>query len=285
MLLRQFAMMIQGLFHFCQQVWKTIFHSRRQYQKVPESYKEVADDTTIYKFMPLEYLIYLLRHHQLRVSKVDAWEDPYENFLLKQHLRSSSQPQVQTEDVRNAIFGQSWTLCEDSDAMWRIYSQWNCHDLLPNRCAVRIRLKVKNLRSAVEQWSEQNSPDSPCYIREVSYCPQQDIDRWLNGLNLNIQDLSKHIVESQFMKRDTFIHEKEVRLLYAVDSTSSLCKRPFLEIPINPDLLIDEYCLDPRLTPEQDKMVQYVLEHYGVKKTSIVKSALYQMNPHTITIH
>lgn len=82
-----------------------------------------------------------------------------------------------------------------------------------------------------------------------------------------------------------FIHEKEVRLLYAIDSTSSLCKRPFLEILINPDLLIDEYCLDPRLTAEQDEMVRNVLAHYGVNTKSIVKSALYQMKQHTITIH
>ena len=41
-------------------------------------------DTYIYKYIRLEYLLEWLRTKKMRLDPVYSWQDPYENFFLKQ---------------------------------------------------------------------------------------------------------------------------------------------------------------------------------------------------------
>lgn len=79
--------------------------------------------TPIYKFFPLKYIPFLLKG-KLHVGKVESQEDVYENFLFKQKFVLSSNPTaaVSAENLIKCNFGQSWTIANETDAMWRIYS-------------------------------------------------------------------------------------------------------------------------------------------------------------------
>ena len=41
-------------------------------------------NTYVYKYIRLEYLLSMLKDQKLRVDKVSTWEDPYENFFMKE---------------------------------------------------------------------------------------------------------------------------------------------------------------------------------------------------------
>lgn len=64
----------------------------------------------------------MFREKEMLFSRVNEWQDVYENYLLKQNLVVKNVGSVSTQDVMDRCYGQSWTLLEESDAMWRIYS-------------------------------------------------------------------------------------------------------------------------------------------------------------------
>ena len=40
----------------------------------------------VYKYIPLKYLLSMLKNKKLRIDKITTWEDPYENFFLKEEF-------------------------------------------------------------------------------------------------------------------------------------------------------------------------------------------------------
>ena len=44
----------------------------------------INPDSYVYKYIRLEYLLSMLKNKKLRVDKVSTWEDPYENFFIKE---------------------------------------------------------------------------------------------------------------------------------------------------------------------------------------------------------
>ena len=105
----------------------------------------------IYKYFPLKHLLSLLERKKLRVDRVSKWEDPYENFFLKEEFYAYAEYYkkdilVSTEEIIDRTYGQSWTLKEESDAMWRIYS--NIKNGIKDS-AVRIKVRVDNLFNVV----------------------------------------------------------------------------------------------------------------------------------------
>lgn len=97
----------------------------------------------VYKYIKLKHLIPLVENKKLRIDKVSEWDDPYENFFLKSYFYTYASfyeriVQVSTDEIRNRTYGQSWTMIEESDAMWRIYS--NKDDI--ENIAVKVKIKV-----------------------------------------------------------------------------------------------------------------------------------------------
>ena len=78
-------------------------------------------DKPIYKYIPLKYVLEMFKTKKLYISKVKSWEDTYENFFLKQEFRVFGKI-LKADHIADQIYGQSWTLLNESDAMWRIYS-------------------------------------------------------------------------------------------------------------------------------------------------------------------
>ena len=244
-----------------------------KYYKLRNMRDGLNKEDHIYKYIPLKYVLMMVGNKQLLMNKVNSWEDPYENFFYKEDFKMPDGRQVSALDLTNGIFGQSWTLLEESDAMWRIYSQ--------NKDAIKIKTTAEKLFNIIYT-------DDACmatsYIGKVNYFTQSKIQSWISSLSLEYSNINQIATESMFMKRDAFSHEQEVRIIKVLDSYATERNKVSLSYDIDPEYLIDEYCLDPRLDDYMTDVYKQGLIHVGVNPTKITKSRLYEFTPQTINL-
>jgi len=129
----------------------------------------ITEDDTIYRIFSFERFFQLLRDRKLcLVNIARCWEDTFENFLYSIQL-SKGDDTVSLDSLKNTVFGQSWSLLEESDAMWRIYS----HD----QKGVQVSVKVKDLVSAL--WGTGRDTRIRLYFGKVRYIGPQNINSYL----------------------------------------------------------------------------------------------------------
>lgn len=238
----------------------------------------------IYKYMPLEYVLTMVSTKKLRFGKVSEWEDVYENFFLKADFR--------VEGIRGGadtlipgVFGQSWTLLEESDAMWRIYSSivkrgiYNCQ--FRKKVAVRIKTTAEKLFNAVYLKDEDMAS---VYIGKVEYV--DSIDDFVNGIPqpLNFSKINDYLRDSMFIKRKPFEHEQEVRPILIYAHNQPQFGQEQLLFDIAPSTFIDEFMIDPRLRGTDLNYVRERLRSVGIDNGKINQSQLYDFNPPQITL-
>ena len=208
----------------------------------------------IYRYIPFKYLRESLVTNKLYFNKVNKWEDPYENFFLKQNIVDFSGKPINIAESYPCYYGECWTTLEESDAMWRIYS-----------------VKQKEL--------SHYSKKSICelgyviYDKEIKYTEQDEIDyATQNAENLNLRDI---IRISLFVKRKTFSHEQEYRIIIEIPSIYKESREESLFIPFNMSH-INEFVADPRLPQDQFEQIKRELLKLGVKGDKIKKSKIYE---------
>lgn len=238
-------------------------------------------DTPIYKYIPFKYLKLMIQNSNLYFGKVSSWEDVYENWFLKEQMVLPTGEKGDAMDLIPGVFGQSWTLQEESDAMWRIYSKLDRtqHDYLDDT-AVRIKTTARKLYNVIYANDEDFYTS---YIGAVKYLSQDDFLKMQDSLSpLNPLDLSEVFVKSYFFKRAPFEHEKEVRPILIYSPKHENFGRDGVSFDIDFDNLIDEMVTDPRLTPDEYRTVQGQLIGLGAKSDKVRNSELYNIPPHII---
>lgn len=240
----------------------------------------------VYKYIPLKYLLSMLKNKKLRIDKITTWEDPYENFFLKEEFYTyvpfyQRDIPISTEEISKRIYGQSWTLKEESDAMWRIYSIYS-EDKKFNldEMAIKIKVQVRNLFDLVYT---EDSCMATTSIGEIQYKTTQEIEEWRNNLRCAKIDFLKFSEECLFMKRDSFQHEEEVRII--ISECTEKIAQEFLEFKIPNIGIFEEYILDPRLNNQEDiDNVVKLISECGVEKSLISRSSLYDFFPKKIKL-
>lgn len=238
-------------------------------------------DAPIYKYIPFKYLKLMIQNSNLYFGKVSSWEDVYENWFLKEQIVLSSGEKVSAKELIPGVFGQSWTLQEESDAMWRIYSKLDrtLHDYLDDT-AVRIKTTARKLYNVIYANDEDFYTS---YIGAVKYLSQNDFLKMQDSLSpLNPLDLSEVFVKSYFFKRAPFEHEKEVRPILIYSPKHENFGKDGVSFDIDFNNLIDEMVTDPRLTPDEYRTVRGQLIGLGAKSDKVRNSELYNIPPHTI---
>ncbi len=235
-------------------------------------------DLPIYRILPWEFLLEMFLTNQLTLVKPKLWDDPYENLLLKSNAYRRDGTPIDLKDLQEHAFGQCWTLFPETDAFWRIYS----HD----QNGVRIKTTVRRLFDIIfDNHSHANLTTS--FIGRVEYQPQAEIERFYSDpVNIEpiIRDTSgQGMVMSLLLKRNEFEHEKEVRLIYSVDSYSADKANSTKSFNIVPNDLFDDIMLDPRIKPRQERIYRETIQRLGFRNP-IVKSSLYQFTPINITL-
>lgn len=78
-------------------------------------------DLPIYRIFSFKRLKEILENNELGLVRPRKWDDPFENWLLKSTflLKNGKEASIMSSE---SFVGQCWSLTEESDAMWRIYS-------------------------------------------------------------------------------------------------------------------------------------------------------------------
>lgn len=170
----------------------------------------------IYKYIPLKYLVSLLKSKKMRFNKVTSWEDPYENFLQRQSFLNTAGEKINIENMFATYYGQCWTLLNESDAMWRIYSvkteDLKKNDNIIDETAIKIKIESSLLEREINKSISDNDYWELC-CKDVKYTDEDEIDNALNHLPLDDYRVQELFMKSLFVKRKAFDHEREFRII------------------------------------------------------------------------
>lgn len=234
-----------------------------------------SKETYLYRIMPLSHFLQMLDSQKMYLPRVSQWEDPYELFLFKQHFVNSTGQEIDVLSQASRIYGQCWSSVRKSDALWRIYSQ--------DHLGVQIKTSVEKLNLLIEQ---QIGKGLFLRLEQVKYMSEKDLSDWIASLKTPMNSVQ----DSLFIKRDSFSHEKEYRLiawLADVDENNKpvACCPDHIDLSIDDPLqIIYEVNLDPRLTKEEAELLKNAIALRLGGKCRISQSTLYKFKQHTIII-
>ena len=221
-------------------------------------------DLVMYKYIRLEYVLNMLETGKLRFDNIKKWEDVYENFVDKEEIQLLNYKHIDMPS--RVLYGQSWTTQEESDAMWRIYSNAG-H-------AVKVMTIYPLILNVLVEWNEKHK-DNPIWLTtdRVFYADEIEINNWLlSNSPMNFWAFSELRQESLFIKRKEFEHEKEVRVILRIDSKD---ENDYISLDFDANLMFREIVIDPRVSDEEFIRQRDSLIDRGFDPTKIRKSTLY----------
>lgn len=233
---------------------------------------EIVDGKKIvYRYISFDSLLQMLTEESIILVQTSFWEDVYENFILKENYYNRRGKRINSEWLSKMFLGQCWTGKKSSDAMWRIYS--------PDRKGLRIRTRISKLMDVVKR-------EESCFFGQVEYLPQSKIEEDLASLNGNISmdQLSYLMLESQFIKRNSFSHESEYRIIKMRGWTQEETE-PIMKIPIDPYSFIENVYFDPRADISYVERCKTILiKSFNYPVSRIKQSNLYSFKPLEFTL-
>lgn len=215
----------------------------------------------VYKYMTLNQFLYLIENNMTYFTRIECWDDSWEaprrNIPV---LNENGKIEYPIYSSSSDLFGQCWTLKEESDAMWRIYS--------PNKDEIKIATSVKKfeLITGIDHYA----------VNKVYY--YSDLR---DGLQYgeNMEGLS-NLLKDGLIKRVAFNHEEEVRLL-TLNDERILGKRikdgNHIQLGINVIEFIEDIVIDPRADDYYIDTIRKYCRRVGLKITP-KKSELYSDN-------
>ena len=221
-------------------------------------------DLVMYKYIRLEYVLNMFETRILRFENIKKWEDVYENFVDKESIiiRNSKRRIMPYSDC----FGQSWTTLEESDAMWRIYSN--------DGYAVKVKTVYPLLNKVLLDWNTKHDDDQIWPLTDyVFYADENEINEWL-VLNspMNYWAFIELQGECLFIKRREFEHEKEIRVIVRDYKRAG---REFIGMDFDPNQFFREIVIDPRVNEKEYTRQRDSLVACGFDSKRIRKSTLY----------
>lgn len=237
-------------------------------------------DTDIYRVVEVFRLFEIFEEQILAFTAPKMWEDPYENFLEYSYGFNDKNPEIRLSytGYSKFIFGQCWTLNEETDAIWRIYS--------PNRDRVKVKTTIRKMQQVLEGVTDQWFRS---YIGRVKYRSELNIKKAISDLisdsdrTFIMQD--KLIRKFYLVKRKAFQYENEVRVIVNLPEPSQQYVNAEYQDPDNLDIcriplsdpihLFDEIVFDPRMPNSLVSAYTSYLKNELEFNNEIYKSKLY----------
>ncbi len=247
-----------------------------------EWYKNIQDsiipkkedfDNPLYRIVSFDTLLKMFNEKKNTLVLTSKWEDVYENFLLKESFIRNGKP-YSLDSFQDRVFGQCWSTKQSSDALWRIYS--------PDKKSVRIKTTIGRLWNC--------KPSKSCggsfLIGKVQYFSQSKIQEDLVKVSsFSVDELSKLMISSLFVKRTSFSHESEYRLIYMCDEDSPDNGQVVKELDIDPHDFIKSVYFDPRCDLSYfERCKRVLMKAFGYPASKIKRSNLYAFDPCTLEI-
>lgn len=248
--------------------------------------EEAELDQPVYRIYAVDRFKALVASGRDALVHPTKWDDPFENFMLARTEVDdpASGSRIPLQNLADDWHGQCWSLTSESDAMWRIYSPSGASRGV--KVKTTIRRLFDNLRAVgPSEWPQQ------FFVGRIRYVGQGELDRLM--ARLTFADVAAGgqgtgFAELLCLKRDTFRHENEVRLIFqdmAIPDPprGRLGSGGVFPYPLDPHALFDEVVLDPRLDEAGFLALAGELRAAGCR-LPLSKSSLYEVPRYVIRI-
>jgi hypothetical protein len=226
-----------------------------------------ADDTTLWRYMDFEKFVSLLERRTLYFARLTRLADPFEGLPVRRHMEiarhsppglseqetAKHKEEIEAyersiEETRKVCFISCWHMNrEESYAMWKIYAGAGA--------GIAIRSTFHRFKAAL--------PATPLphvlagTVKYVDYDTHQPLRE-------------PYLEELAFSKRRCFDFESEFRGFVRDDETEA----PGVEVPVDVNLLVEQVFVSPTSPAWIRKLVQAVLDRYGLKVAAIQSGIL-----------
>lgn len=225
-------------------------------------------DLPIYRTYSKERFLQLLETGNDALVWPRKWDDPFENLFLRSTGVTATGEFVTLEIIERLWYGQCWTYNEDTDALWRIYS--------PKKEGIKVRTTIRRLFENLLK-SAGRMANLKVFIGQVAYMTTDEIVDLLNErsfADVAFGGQNHGFANLLCIKRDAFLHENEVRLLFC-DVHQSDSASGVLQYPLDVNRIFDEIVIDPRLGDEEAEALQREIVAGGAM-APIKRSELYK---------
>jgi hypothetical protein len=233
---------------------------------------DLNENESVFRFLKTDRFFEMLDNKELVLVKPRKWDDPFEDFLSNTSF--IDRKKVRTGfSVTKDFFGQCWTLREECDGIWRNYASLETGVRIESKAFALLR-EIYDITDPVAILSY--------FIGKVTYTKDENIRTDLCSLIRRMlgDSSGQEIAKFLLIKREEFIYEREVRLLYSKEDSATI---DIVKIKIKPTRMINSILFSPKMN-EHDflKCKERLVRLYGFKSTQISKSHLY--DPYTIEI-
>lgn len=217
-------------------------------------------EMTVYRVMKLEHFLSWCDSNQNVLVPAEWWDDPWERALFRNPINVCNRLSINANDFE--FYGQCWSLeKEESDVTWRIFKANDCR-------SVRVGVNAWDLYECFTSYCDKLSggqySQHSCFAGLVKYMEEPDIVKVLSELHFEecLTNAAPSLVETLYIKRKAFVHEKEFRLVYYYATNDSLVEDS--SIPSN-------LCGDavPVLEPDKDKLIKFDFPVSEIKSVTI----------------
>lgn len=220
----------------------------------------------IYRVFEPERLFLLLESKQLSFSHPSTWSDKYENIFLNQPLNLGS---LKVEMAfKDQFYGQCWSFCIESDAMWRLYGK--------DGYGVKISTSIPKLFRILQEQHHFS------YVGKVHYFTKanlkKEIDAFVRNGEMNFVDDSQSIGQAKTLlyKLAAYKYEQEVRAI-VFDVQSKFLGHTRLSVDVDPNELIEQIIFGgPSLDKKTFESLKNKAQALGYTG-KIIRSSLYDM--------
>ncbi len=223
------------------------------------------DEAIVWRYMNLEKLLALLATNSLFLCRLDRLRDPWEGVwpdsVINELKRSLKPDHIAaflnaSEGLKTSMFVSCWhEAAHESAALWSQYAAG---------AGLAVKSSVARMKRAISR--------GPNYhIGRIDYSYFKN-DAY-GGPNVDALILP-------FLKRESFEHEREVRILVwdpnkigPADPCTSLPDG--IELPVALDHLIDALYISPEASTWLSKHVAELLRRFGLPNLPVMQSTLY----------
>ena len=230
-------------------------------------------DIKLYRIFTFERFKELITSNELVLVNPEKWDDPFENFFLKANAYDREGNIVDFSNIREMWYGQCWTINKDTDAMWRIYS--------PKKNGVRISTTARKLFDAIYDEDDKFAL-LKYFIGKVNYATKDKLNTFMEKnsfWNIASGGQNDGFAKLLCIKREAFQHENEVRILINEnDEGKNKNLNGLYKVKIDKNTLIDDICLDPRLTEDEYQKMELEIKSLFYSGPKIFQSDLYKFD-------
>lgn len=241
----------------------------------------LKEDDLIHRYCSIAELYSIVRE-RLTLTCPFAWDDLFENPLMRAKLTSSKGEEIDLKAAGRRLFCQSWTLNDEADGMWKLYG---------NRgTGVRISARAKDLYfHAYNSHDFDRNEAVITKIGRIKYIDELELRNKFENEAEFVERFMKlnceGYYESLLYKRKAYAEENEVRLIaHDFDSRFSCQRTLRLELPTKGHDWIENVTLGPAIDIDTAEAHCDRLTNLGFPKEKIKASTLYGALEYTINL-